>query len=491
MNNLSERLANLSPEQRSQLLSRLRGGVAVSPTKDRPFVPKSLDLKAEVTLADEIRPQAPVDLAQLEHVVTNPTAVFVTGGTGFLGAFLIQDLLRHTAADVYCLTRANSVGEAKTRLQQNLSRYEIWQPAWASRIVPVLGDITQPLLGLTEAAFGALSQKLDAIYHSAAMLNYILPYSALKKPNVQGTQEILRLACQNKTKPVHYVSSVAVFESSAYAGRVLTEADPLDSTEGMFIGYSHSKWVAEQVMLLGRDRGIPITIHRASFISGDSNTGITNTNDFVCMMLKQCFRMGVMPDLTFMLDASPVDYVSRSIVYLSMQPQSIGHVFHLQHPQAITLKTLGSAYRLLGLDLRQIPYREWVAALKADAAQDAENPFNRLLPFFTQEYEEGLTLPELNAAERRPTISCEATLNALEGSGIVCPPPDARMLGRFLSYFIQSGFLELPLLSRLNPILLYVIATPGQKAIALAVFLSLVGLGLSLPRWQPLLSSGL
>lgn len=469
--NLTDRLANLTPEQREQLRARLQQQVGVvRRPKDKPFVPRALDLKAEVTLDEDIRPQSPVTELNVE-----PKAVFVTGGTGFLGAFLLHDLLEKTSADVYCLTRADSVEAGHQRLQKNLQRYDLWEDTAAKRIIPVLGDISKPLLGMDEAQFNALSQQVDSIYHSAAVLNYILPYAALKKPNVQGTQEILRLACLSKTKPVHYVSSVAVFESPSYAGRTLTETDDLNSTEGMVIGYSHSKWVAEQVVLLARDRGLPVTIHRASFISGDSKTGITNTNDFVCMMLKQCFQMGVLPDLDFTLDASPVDYVSGSIVHLSLQKDSLGKVFHLQHPQPVPLTNLVSACQSLGIDLRQVPYREWTKTLQ-EHATGSDNPFYRLIPFFTQEYEDGLTIPELNAVDKRPAISCEATIKALEGSGVVCPPPDARVLGRFLSYFIKSGFLELPLAKRLNPKLLYVLSTPKQQAIAAAALLAVSGL---------------
>ncbi len=472
MNNLSERLAKLSPEQRELLRARLQQEGGRRP-KDKPFVPKALDLKAEVKLDPEIRPATPVTA-----LLTEPKAIFITGATGYLGAFLLQDLLQETAADIYCLTRAQDEAEGYQRLKQNLERYNLWQESAAQRIIPVLGDISQPRLGLSEANFAQLAQQVDSIYHSAAVLNYILPYAALKKPNVLGTQEILRLACQSKTKPVHYVSSVAVFESPTYAGQVLTESDPLDSTEGMFIGYSHSKWVAEQIVMLARDRGLPVTIHRASFISGDSKTGITNTNDFVCMMLKQCFQMGVLPDLNFTLDASPVDYVSRSIVYLSLKPDSLGKVFHLQHPQPVPLSELVNACQSLGISIRQIPYREWTEALKHHAT-GPENPFYRLIPFFTQEYEDGLTIPELNAADKRPTINCDATLQALQGSNIVCPPPDAKVLGRFLSYFIKSGFLELPSSSYLNPKLLYVLSTPRQKAIATTAALLLFSVSIA------------
>jgi thioester reductase-like protein len=72
--------------------------------------------------------------------------------------------------------------------------------------------------------------------------------------------EILRLASIDKIKPVHYISTVAVFESPAYAGKIVTESDRLLHREGMKLAYSQSKWVAEKLMMIASDRGIPVSI---------------------------------------------------------------------------------------------------------------------------------------------------------------------------------------------------------------------------------------
>ena len=65
-----------------------------------------------------------------------------------------------------------------------------------SRIIPVLGDLSKPLLGLTEQEFQQIASLVDVIYHAGAIVNFIYPYSQLKTTNVLGTQEILRLAGQ-------------------------------------------------------------------------------------------------------------------------------------------------------------------------------------------------------------------------------------------------------------------------------------------------------
>ncbi len=288
-----------------------------------------------------------------------------------------------------------------------------------------------------------LATNIDAIYHSAAMLNYVFPYSALKTANVLGTQEIIRLACKIKVKPLNYVSSVAVFESPEYAGKVVKEDDSFDRWEGIFLGYSQTKWVAEKLVKIAGQRGLPITIYRPPLISGHSQTGVGNTDDFVNLMTKGCLQMGAFPDVDYMLDMSPVDYVSQAIVHLSKQEESLGKAFHLQHPEPAPLSTLVDWLSSFGFPIKMIPYEEWQDKLINDVTSE-ENPLYTLRPFLLERWSERqLTIPDLYLTENRPIISCDETLNALAGSGVSCAPIDAELYTTYATYLIANGFLNL------------------------------------------------
>ncbi|WP_414528769.1 thioester reductase domain-containing protein [Nodularia chucula] len=418
-----------------RLAEELQAGLEV---EDGQVNSSVVNLAAEVVLDASIHPSNAVSVSNGE-----PKHIFLTGGTGFLGAFIIRELLQETDADIYCLVRAANTVEAKTKLQKNLEQYAIWDEKFNSRIIAIVGDLAQPLLGIDAEQFHILAGNIDVIYHSAALLNYVYPYSALKTANVLGTQEVLRLACQTKVKPVHYVSSVAVFESNAYAGHLVEEQDEFDHWEGIYLGYSQTKWVAEKLVKVARDRGLPVTIHRPPLISGDSKTGICNTHDFINLMTKGCLQMGSFPDVDYMLDMSPVDYVSKAIVYLSRQKQSLGKAFHLQHPQPISLKDLVEWVRSFGYPVEMIPYEQWQSQL-INNVSSVENPLYTLRPFLLERWsDEQLTIPDLYLQARRPIISCQQTLKALSGSSIVCPPIDAQLLMTYTSYLIQTGFLTL------------------------------------------------
>ncbi|ARV57926.1 polyketide synthase [Nostocales cyanobacterium HT-58-2] len=429
---LSQRLAEESQDVESQVED-----TGVTPrTNVATFKTATLDLSAEAVLDPNIRPASNFQFtSELDNV-------FLTGGTGFLGAFLIHELLQTTDADIYCLVRAANSEEGKQKLKKNLQQYAIWEEHFSSRIIAVPGDLSQPLLGMSTEGFEMLAANLDAVYHSAAMLNYVYPYSALKTANVLGTQEVIRLASEIKVKPLHYVSSVAVFESPAYAGKVVTEQDDFNHWEGIYLGYSQTKWVAEKLVKIAGERGLPITIHRPPLIAGDSQTGISNTHDFTNLMVKGCLEMGAFPDVDYMLDMSPVDYVSKAIVYLSMQKESIGKAFHLQHPEPMSFKMLVDWMRSFGFPIQLIPYDEWQALLITNVTSQ-ENPLYTLRPFLLERWsQEGLTIPDLYLQTKRPTISCQATLEALAGSSIVCPPIDSKLFMTYSSYLISSGFLN-------------------------------------------------
>lgn len=433
---LSQRLAEESEEGAEVQDTGVTRTPNTSSLSDTPI----LDLQAEAVLDPTIHPGGAIPVAL---PITQPKKVFLTGGTGFLGAFIIRELLKQTKADIYCLVRAANLEEGKIKLQKNLERYGICQDGSESRVIPVIGDLSEPLLGLSATQFQTLAAEIDTVYHSGALLNYVFPYSALKAANVLGTQEVLRLACQVKVKPVHYVSSVAVFEAPFYAGKVVKEDDDFSHWEGIYLGYSQTKWVAEKLVKIASDRGLPVTIHRPPLISGDSETGIGNTHDFINLMVKGCLQMGYFPEVEYMLDMSPVDYVSKAIVHLSMQKDAIGQAFHLQHPQPVGLDVLVDWVRSFGYDINIIPYEEWQAKL-IESATSTDNPLYTLRPFLLERWsDEQLTIPDLYLKARRPHISCEETVKALAGSDVACAPIDGKLFMTYTAYLIQSGFLTL------------------------------------------------
>ena len=393
----------------------------------------SIDLQAEAQLDPKIQPKT-------AFTQTQPTGIFLTGATGFLGAFLLQELLQQTSATIYCLVRAANPADGITRIRANLERYLIWNDALRDRIVPIVGDLAQPCFGLSESAFLALAAQTEVIYHSGALINLAYPYSALRSSNVDGTEEVLRLASRIKTKPVHFVSTLDVFQSPAYFNdRRILEQDPLAHGSELYRGYAQTKWVAEKRVKTAADRGIPVNIYRPGMISGHSETGVSQTNDLLCRFLKGMIQLKAAPMLDRPISMVPVDYVSKAIVHLSQQSDEFGQVFHLTNPNPLHLGQLVQNLKQSGFDVEEMPYDRWRSEL-TNITQD--NALAPLAALFNEQSAQHQTYLETSLLSTQ-NFDDRATLWGLRGTSIVCPPSDAKLLKTYLDYFDRVGFLPL------------------------------------------------
>jgi amino acid adenylation domain-containing protein/thioester reductase-like protein len=378
--------------------------------------------------------------------VTSPAYVFLTGTTGFLGAFLLPELLEGTQADIYCLVRAADIEEGKKRILANLETYSLLNKEQISRIIPVVGDLSQSLLGISTQQFHLLAGKLDVIYHNGAWVNYILPYSTLKATNVLGTHEVLRLAFQNKLKPVHYVSSLGVFglvEDSW--DQAIREDDTLEHGRTLYDGYAQSKWVAEKLVTIARSKGLPVCIYRPGMITGDHQNGICNTNDFMWRLIKGCIQLGNIPEVDAIVDMTPVDYVSKAIFHLSRQEESPGKVFHLMNPHPIHWNELVNWVCSFGYSLRKFPYEQWLTRAINHIRIYSDNALYPFMSFFSEKIseEQGSFRHKLTSLEL-PQYDCRNTIEGLKDTAIVCSPMDDRLFGIYFTYLTQSGFLTAP-----------------------------------------------
>ena len=388
-----------------------------------------LDLAAEAVLDADIQPPATGDDAV---DFTSAKAILLTGASGFLGAYLLHDLMRETDASVYCLVRCTSESDGGQRIRSNLLRYRLWSDDFAARIVPVPGDLALPLLGLGPEKFGTLGSMVDTIYHNGALVNFIYPYSQLKDSNVHGTREVIRFACRSRRKPLHLISTVAIFPPTTDPNAKIFESGTLGSWQGLTHGYGQTKWVAEKVVTIAADRGLPVRIYRPGFVTGDSSTGIWNTDDFIARMIKGCIQLGSIPDSDLVIDIAPVDYVSKAIVHLSRQGELQSNVFHVVNPHLISTREFGRIVSELGYKLALVSYPAWRKALLEDARTSSKNALYPLLMMFID-----TPLPE-----RMPVFDSHNTLEGLRGTQIACPKVDINLIATYLKYFSSSGFLD-------------------------------------------------
>ncbi|PSB05661.1 non-ribosomal peptide synthetase, partial [filamentous cyanobacterium CCP2] len=354
----------------------------------------AVNLAAEVVLSPEV-----TATGKSLHWVDQPRSILLTGATGFLGAFLLHEL-RQTQAKLYCLVRCANPQEGLAKLQHTLEKYQIWHEDLRSQIVVIPGNLEQPNLGLSSQQFDELASTVDRIYHSGATVDFIKPYAVLKAANVLGTQELLKLACQNRLIPLHYISTIGIFGAIGHftEAEVIPEAIDIDVSQPFLPvddGYAQSKWVAEKMINLARSRGIPVSIYRPGFIVGHSQTGVHNPKDYISRIIKGCIQLGRFPDMeTCKEQMIPVDYASQAIVHLSSKPEQLGKTFHVTPPtgQDLLLSDLFELLRYYGYTIEKLPYEQWKTELMQQVKQSPDNALYPLLPLLTEKVHQQQTL---------------------------------------------------------------------------------------------------
>ncbi len=178
----------------------------------------------------------------------------LSGVTGFVGAFLLHELLSSTKAHVHCLIRASSNDMATKRLQDTLKSYYLDERCDLSRVTAFSGDCSAPLFGLFQDDYNDLSAHVSTIYHAAAEVNHVLPYSSLRKSNVVATHEVLKFAAHGSKKVLNFVSTLGTVVS------VDAQLDP--EMVNRLGGYNATKLVSERLLMRARARGFVVNIFR-------------------------------------------------------------------------------------------------------------------------------------------------------------------------------------------------------------------------------------
>jgi thioester reductase-like protein len=435
---MSDRLSYLSPKEKRALLAQLLLRKSGNLDKLLEQVAVNVEnLRAEAALDPRIQPTGPVST----QLASRPERILLTGATGFLGSFLLSELLRRTRAEIHCLVRAPNVEEGERRIRGALETYAQWDEKRSPRIFPVAGDLSEPLLGLGAERFEELSDEIDVVYHNGASVNWVYPYEALKPTNVLGTQEVLRLASRHGTKPVHFVSTLGVFPlvGRSDAG-VVREDDDLDHGGSLYNGYTQTKWVAEKLVETALSRGLPGCVYRPALITGDSRTGAWNKDDFTCKMIKTWAGLGTAPEVGTKLNLVPVDYVSRAIVSLSLRDGSLGKRFHLANPHPVGVDDLVSWIETFGYPIKRIPYDRWRADLLNPTRGLRQDTLYSMAPLLSMSAAaDGPTL-----VGKMPEFDCRNTREALSGTEISCPQVDGELMENYLVYLVRSGFLDSP-----------------------------------------------
>ena len=256
---------------------------------------------------------------------------FVTGATGFIGRYLVSNLLKRKGT-IHVLVRKGS--EKKFEAVAEKMGWD------RKRVVPVAGDLSQPKLGVSAAQQKALAGKIVHFFHLAAIYDLGADADSQRIANIEGTKHAVELATAVKAGCFHHTSSIAA--AGLYPGvfreDMFNEAEGLDKDP-----YFRTKHDSEG--LVRKHCKIPYRIYRPAFVVGHSKTGEIDKIDgpYYLFTLIKKIRQTLpqwMPTLGVeggRMNIVPVDFVADAMDYIAHKKGLDGGCFHLVDPEPMRI----------------------------------------------------------------------------------------------------------------------------------------------------------
>jgi short-subunit dehydrogenase/thioester reductase-like protein len=362
----------------------------------------------------------------------------VTGATGFIGGRLVEKLLAERSGTIHCLVREGSLGKLELRMDD-------WGGEAEQRVVPVIGDLGERGLGLSDADIEQLREAgVDTVVHLAAVYDITADATSQQLANVEGTRHVVEVANALGAR-LHHVSSIAA--GGLYPG-VLREDTPLDDiSEGLDDPYFATKHASEEIART--ETTVPWRVYRPSIVVGDSGTGEIDKVDGPYYFFRLLKLLGDrLPNWLPLLapeggtmNLVPVDYVVDAmdhIIHLEDE-QWDGRVFHLVDPHPHT------AGQLLDLVSRatdgpRFPLRVDVGLFDVVPSSvrslvGAVTPVAGTVRLLLDQV--GIPLETLQFLDWPTSYTDDNTRAALAGTDIDCPPLES-YIDRLYYYWLRE-----------------------------------------------------
>jgi nucleoside-diphosphate-sugar epimerase len=345
--------------------------------------------------------------------------IFITGANGFLGKKLSLKLLEQ-GHELYLLVRK------KTRLDSFMYKEG---KGYSRQIHIVEGDVTRENLGLNAQLLKSLTGKIDAIYHSAALLSFDEnDRDKTYMVNVDGTENVLNFALKVGSPKVLYISTAyTVGEESA-------GSETLYSSDRSFVNpYEASKCEAEH-LVYGYRKKLEVVILRPAIIIGDSKTGEADTNFGLYGFLKgikilkkrvdrkkdnQNCRIFLDPDVA--QNFVPVDYVINALVAALFHSEN-GDIFNITNPSP----PLQSEILSIVKEVLDFPELEMHSLSSNEEMTNEEKAFHDSMRIFNSYFQRTIDFPT------------EHTEKMLTAAGIPMLEMDREMLKRIIEVFLTD-----------------------------------------------------
>jgi len=337
-----------------------------------------------------------INIEKLGQTACNPDkpkAVLLTGATGFLGSYVLRELLVKTNAEIYCLVRVKKGVSAKNRILNSLKKYNLWEREYSERIVAIPAELGAKYFSLSTKIYGMLCTEIDVIYHVASDVNLVRAYDDLKKTNIEGVRSLITLSYTNSLKPINYISTKFLCLGLKKQGVKISRAEgPVDDPDGLFVGYTQTKWVAEKLLASAIDYGIPVNIFRPGQLTAATGSTDGLLDDVFSQLSKLLMSVDSIPEkddwIDGVVDITPVDYLANAIVYVGSNKNSYGKFYNIGNPSPLPVADYVRKLLCSKEDMYEkqiVTFEKWALdCLEAIDAIDDEHTSYLLKRFFVE-----------------------------------------------------------------------------------------------------------
>lgn len=372
------------------------------------------DLNACISL-----PTLPVSIPS--NSIQNGVAL-ITGATGFIGGFLLKELLQNNSFESYiCVVRGEDEATGFERVRANLISKGTPEELISPSLISIrIGDVLEVNFGLPEKEYLDLCTNVDHLFHFAATMNWVTPFNNDTLANIAALKTAVQFCGTTRLKKLHYASSMGMWTLLNHTEGPILETMIHKQGNELPGGYFQSKWINENILQLASKAGIPVNVYRIGDVKGDSENGLGDPQNFGNLFMQYLIRSGVAIDEDIpKLDFIPVDFLAKAIAHISVTETN--KTFQFSNPELVSFKDMHRAAIASGHDTRLVSEEDWMALVKSDTSEYGKrlkpvfklfNPDPSLQP--TSFYQIGV---EMFQKEHDTTN----TDSALEGTGITCP----------------------------------------------------------------------
>lgn len=279
--------------------------------------------------------------------ISNRPSILLTGATGYVGSHLLRELVKTTSSSIICMIRAKNETAARDKIEQAFKTFGLDFNFDTSRVEILCGDLDLPKAGISLEKWKYLGQNVSDVYHAAAAVNFVQPFSELCRSNTEGTAILADFAYEYGIDHFHFISTVSVLSEVERSIRT----KPFDLQNLPSDGYSQSKLAAEYVVTNLSQKGISTTIYRLGEVMPSPAYPNLNPKALTTRLIKSFIELHIAYDSDEKFNYSSIDIVAQIIVNHRKDKtfkQDMLEILDVSNPDQLTIANVIDALNQAG-----------------------------------------------------------------------------------------------------------------------------------------------